>query len=139
VHGLNSRARCDVVRELVLHERACVICLVETKVDVLITSMVYDLMGTYFDYLSLPAMGASGGILVGWSCQLWARSRTIYLCFSASVVLQTVDGATPSWSMCTIYGPINEASKPDFLTELRDVNNDYGGELLLLGDFNMIY
>jgi exonuclease III len=64
VRGLNSRARRDVVREFLLQECSTVACLVETKVNVLSTSMVYDLMGTGFDYLCLPCVGASGGIVV---------------------------------------------------------------------------
>jgi exonuclease III len=35
VRGLNSRARCDVVRELVTSERPSIMCLQETKLDVI--------------------------------------------------------------------------------------------------------
>jgi exonuclease III len=66
VRGLNSRACRDVVREFLLQERASVACLTETKIVVLRITMVYDLMGTGFDYVCLPAQGASGGIILGW-------------------------------------------------------------------------
>lgn len=61
VRGLNLRACRDVVRKFVLQERASVICLVETKIDVLSLSMASDLMGTGFDYVCLLASGASEG------------------------------------------------------------------------------
>lgn len=87
VRGLNSRARCDVVREFLLQERASVACLVETKVDVLQNNMVYDLMGTNFDYLCLPANGASDGIIVGWSRDEWTVSTQTCRSFSATIQL----------------------------------------------------
>ena len=46
VRGLNSRARRDVVREFMSQEHVSVVCLVETKIDVLRPLMVSDLMGT---------------------------------------------------------------------------------------------
>jgi hypothetical protein len=61
VHGLNSQARRDVVRELLLKECVSVACLVETKIYVMLPTLAYDLMGTSFDYVFLPANGASGG------------------------------------------------------------------------------
>ena len=46
VHGLNSQARRDVVHQFFDQERVSVVCLVETKIDVLRPLMVSDLMGT---------------------------------------------------------------------------------------------
>ena len=63
VCGLNMRARRAVVREFLLQERVSVLCLVETKIDVLSSAMANELMGMSFDYVCLPAMGASGEML----------------------------------------------------------------------------
>ena len=46
VRGLNSQARRDVVRQFFVQERLSIVCLVETKIDVLRPLMVSDLMGT---------------------------------------------------------------------------------------------
>jgi exonuclease III len=61
VRGLKMRARRAVVREFLLQERVCLLCLLETKIDVLPSAMASELMGNSFDYVCLPAAGASGG------------------------------------------------------------------------------
>jgi hypothetical protein len=122
-----------------LQECASVACLVETKVDVLQINMVYDLMGTNFDYLCLPATGASGGIIVGWSRDEWTVSTQTCRSFSATIQLQSADGTVPPWSLCAVYGPVDDSLKPDFLSELRDVHTTCPGALLFCGDFNLIY
>ena len=90
VRGLNSRAHRDVVREFLQQQRVSVVCLVETKVDVLLSGMATDLMGTTFDYLCLPAVGASGGIIVGWCRSMWSVSSHATRRFSLSIQLQSV-------------------------------------------------
>lgn len=64
VRGLNARARRDVVRTFVDQERVSVICLQETKLDVIDDRMVCDLLGRSFGYHYLPAHNTCGGILV---------------------------------------------------------------------------
>jgi len=64
VRGLNMRARRAVVCEFLLQERVSMLCLVETKVDVMSQSFAADLMGSEFDYLYLPSVGPSTGVIV---------------------------------------------------------------------------
>lgn len=71
MHGLNMRACRVVIHEFLIQERVFALCLVETKLDVLSPSMATDLMGARFDYVCLPFMGASGGIVVAWSHDEW--------------------------------------------------------------------
>lgn len=75
VRGLNMRARRAVVREFLLQERVSLLCLVETKINVLSASMAAELMGTMFDYVCLPASGASWGIILGWCRDTWCFYR----------------------------------------------------------------
>lgn len=58
------RARREVVCEFWSQERASVLCLVETKIDVMSLAMANELMGSSFDYVLLPSDGASGEIVV---------------------------------------------------------------------------
>jgi len=87
VRGLNSRARRDVVREFVAQESATVACLVETKTAVMSAAMANDLMGMALDYVCLPAVGASGVLLLRGELMLGLspvvsvvpfRSRSVY-------------------------------------------------------------
>lgn len=71
VRRMNMRARRSVIREFLIQERATVLCLVETKVDVLTTAMVNELMGVAFDYVCLPFVGTSGGVIVAWNRDEW--------------------------------------------------------------------
>jgi hypothetical protein len=45
VRGLNMRARRAVVHEFLLQERVSLLCLLETKIDVLPSAMASELMG----------------------------------------------------------------------------------------------
>jgi exonuclease III len=62
--GLNSRARRDVVAGLVTHERASMVCLQETKFNVIDDRMTANMIGLTFDYVFVPALDTCGGILV---------------------------------------------------------------------------
>ena len=133
------RARRSVVREFLLQERVTVLCLVETKLDVLTASMASELMGLAFDYVLLPSIGASGGIIVAWDRAEWVVSA--HACRSYSVTLEIAHISSPasSWTLSCVYGPVLEDLKPAFVTELRDVCTQYTGPLLVCGDFNQIY
>ena len=139
VRGLNSRARRDVVRSFLLQERVFVACLVETKVDVMDRVMLLDLMGAGFDYFVLPAVGASGGIIVAWSCGDWSVARHSIRNFTLTINIHAVDGSSQPWSLCAVYGPVDDNLEPDFLAEIREVGADFPSPLLFSADFNMIY
>jgi exonuclease III len=49
-HGLNANGRRDVVRDLVASERPSIVCLQETKHDVLNDFDIMQLLGRGFDY-----------------------------------------------------------------------------------------
>ena len=67
VRGLNGRARRNVVREFLVQERATLVCIQETKISVMCNSIANETLGTAFDYDYVPAIGVSGGILLGWN------------------------------------------------------------------------
>jgi exonuclease III len=71
VRGLNSRASRVCVRDVVVLEAVSVVCLQETKVQLFSDVMISELLGADFDYLILPSVGASGGILVAWRKDVW--------------------------------------------------------------------
>lgn len=85
------RAHREVVREFLSQERASVACLVETKLDVLSQAMANDLMGImYFDYVLLPSVGASGGVVVAWRRDVWTATCRVPRQFSVLVTLLPV-------------------------------------------------
>jgi hypothetical protein len=90
VRGLNSRARHDVVWELVSSERPLAACLQETKLHVIDDYGVMQLVGAGFDYSYLPSSGTCGGIPVAWKAACWAVSNTIHSCYSMSIKINHV-------------------------------------------------
>lgn len=46
---------------------------------------------------------------------------------------------SPSWLLATVYGPVDDRLKPEFLDELREIAADAAGPMLICGDFNQIY
>ena len=65
VRGLNARARRDAVRTLVDDIRPSIMCLQETKLDVIPHTMVLSMLGIAFsEFAYLPASETRGGILI---------------------------------------------------------------------------
>ena len=65
VRGLNAQARRDNVRTLVDDIRPSIVCLQETKLDVIPTSLILSMLGRAFpEYAYLPASSTRGGILI---------------------------------------------------------------------------
>ena len=70
VRGLNGRARRNVVREFLVQHRASVVCLQETKLSAVCNVLANEILGSMFDYVFVPAVNVSGGILLGWHKEL---------------------------------------------------------------------
>ena len=85
VRGLNSRARRNVVRELVAQENISLLSLQETKLDCCSENVFREICGVGFDFLSLPAMNTRGGILLAWQCNIWSVSNPILKQYSLTV------------------------------------------------------
>jgi exonuclease III len=65
VRGLNGTARQDVVRNLVISSKINVVCLQETKMEDISRINVIQMLGRDFsNFIFLPLVGASGGILL---------------------------------------------------------------------------
>jgi exonuclease III len=71
VRGLNGAGKQAVVRSLVASSRNDVVCLQETKIEVFSRISILQLLGPEFsNYVYLPSVGVSGGILVAWRDRL---------------------------------------------------------------------
>jgi exonuclease III len=67
VRGLNSSSQQDDVRTLVEASRADIVCLQETKMTAVPRGALLSMLGSDFSsHVELPAVGASGGIIVAW-------------------------------------------------------------------------
>lgn len=111
------------------------LCIQETKVAKFDVSMIYDIMGTDFEYFYLPADGVSGGVLVAWRRDVWIGTAPCARCFSVTVRLAD---ANP-WCLSSVYGPTMQVDKEPFLLELVEISDVVQDAWLVCGNFNMIY
>ena len=96
VRGLNSRARCDDTRLLVEDCRASIVCLQETKLDVVTNAFMLRLLGVQFtDFAYLPASDTRGGILIATRQGAASISDVHVGCFSLTVRVQTPGDEDP--------------------------------------------
>jgi len=137
VRGLNSKARQDTVRTLVNSGRFEVVCLQETKMAGISRGCILSLLGSEFSHwIELPAVGASGGILVAWRHELGPATAFRSDTFSLSV--QFSPASSQAWWLTCVYGPQGDDNKILFIQEIRTVRAACPGPWLLLGDFNLI-
>jgi hypothetical protein len=118
VLGLNGSARQDVVRTLVDSARVDVVCLQETKMVDVSRFLLLRMLGPAFDnFVFLPSVGASGGILVAWknSIGVCAGSRVDeHSVFHSSTsspwwltcVYVVRKGTMRRFSFCNLLGPV---------------------------------
>jgi mannosylglycoprotein endo-beta-mannosidase len=110
VRGLNSTGRQDAVRSLVESTKADIVCIQETKMENISRRVVLAALGSKFNqYVFVPSIGASGGILVAWKHDLGPAGSTRIDAHSASVQFQPT-GREPWWLTC-VYGPQGSVEK----------------------------
>jgi hypothetical protein len=122
-------------------EKVSLLCIHETKLNVISTFDIMQLAGNGFDYVFLPAVETRGGILVALKASVWLVSHHSIRRFSISIRVKRSmgGGGGLEWWLSTIYGPSTDVGNPDFLDELHDLRQVRTGPWLLCGDFNMIY
>jgi hypothetical protein len=138
MHGLNMRAHRAVICEFLLQERIFTLYLVETNIDVLSPSLATDLMGAGFDYVCLPSMGASGRIMVAWSCDVWVVTDRTCRSFSVMVSIAPTSSPSVAWMFSSVYGLVLEELKSTFLDEIHEVHTQASGPFLICSNFNQI-
>jgi exonuclease III len=138
VRGLNSRAKRDSVKSVVVSLKPAVVCLQETKLDSVSDFNILSILGSGFsNFVFNPAHGSRGGILVAWCDGSFVSATSVIKNNSVSVQLQSADG--PLWWFTRVYGPHQDSLKSAFLQELRDIRNTCVGPWIVAGDFNQIY
>jgi exonuclease III len=138
VRGLNAPNRRTAVKSVIDTMDASIVCLQETKLEIIYSSTVLETLGSEFDdYVYLPAIGTRGGILLAWKS--WAVTITDpeFTAHTISAKVSTSSG-TPWW-LTVVYGPQDNNDKIAFLQEICDVRVECPGPWLLCGDFNLIY
>lgn len=139
VRGLNSRARRDAVRDIVCDSHASIVCLQETKLQLVDDSIIREMLGPCFtaNYFVLPASGTRGGMILAASDRFFVLSNCQATPGTISASVSMLNDRI-AWTITCVYGPQGESEKVAFIEELRALSATTGRQWLLLGDFNLI-
>ncbi|WVZ96688.1 hypothetical protein U9M48_042292 [Paspalum notatum var. saurae] len=139
VRGLNEGARQDCVQEVVSHTGSTIVCLQETKLQVINTRVAARTLGAKFlnNMAVLPATDTRGGILLAASEDYFTLSQISTTTYTVSALV-TMKSDNSNWWITGVYGPQSDSDKLLFLQELKDLANQQRERWLILGDFNLI-
>jgi exonuclease III len=139
VRCLNAAACCLAVHETITATPYQLLCLQETKLQMIDQSLA-AFLGAYKlnRFAFKPVAGTKGGILL-----LWNDSEVELLniregCFSISAKV-TLRSTLACFTITGVYGPSRRAEKIAFLNHLRNLTPENTEKWLVLGDFNAIY
>ena len=137
--GLNDKVRRAAVRDLVRDTHATIVCLQETKLDMVDNAIISETLGPNFtaNYAVLPATGTRGGMILAVSDSYFSLSNLhVTAATLSATVTMLSEGA--SWTITCVYGPQGEPEKLEFIEELRGLKTMALDAWLIVGDFNLI-
>lgn len=128
------------MNELVKDTRSTIVCLQETKLQLVDQNVVNRSLGPKFanSYAVLLAEQTRGGILLAVNEDFFDLSD-VHLSTHAITATITMRADSLPWQITVVYGPQGDAAKLQFLQELRDIPPPSHDRWLILGDFNLIY
>jgi exonuclease III len=115
------------VRNLVASMNLDVVCIQESKMSECSRRVILSFVSIEFDsnFICLPAVGASGGIILAWRSRIGAVLSSRIDSHSASVQFSSTTGE-PWWLTC-VYGPQGNDVKIAFMQEIRDIRSQCAG------------
>lgn len=114
----NNPVKRSAVREFVQAAKVNLVCLQETKLEVLDQFVILQCLGPSFDGFDyLPACETRGGILLAWDRSVMEVDSIVHDTNSLSGLVHNKDGI--NWWITVVYGPQGDELKTEFLEELR--------------------
>lgn len=137
VRGLNAVKKWDSVKNKVLQANCEIICLQETKIQNLDLAFLRKIFPPCFDdFLYVPSVGASGGVLTAWNSQLFSGTLRIISGFGIGVEFSSKFDDS-SWTLVNIYGPCTPEGKREFIDWLKHIEIPINEDWIFMGDFNL--
>ena len=131
--------RRDAVRALASAARVAILCLQETKLDLIDRALATDIAGPERqDFIFLPALGTRGGVAIFWDAAIVSLTAASVRQFSITATVTSLATGT-AFLLTSVYGPSTDDLKQQFLDEMIACKPPIGTPWLILGDFNMIY
>lgn len=138
VRGLGCVNKGNVVRNTIKNSR-CDLCLLqEMKCNSINYSIITKFLPSFFnqDVAFNLAQNSAGGVLIAWKhsftmLKSWSTKHTVTV-----VLRQNNSGQVIAVS--NVYGPSDDALKPQFILELRSLASLISTPWLIVGDFNLV-
>lgn len=87
--------------------------------------------------LTLPSMGASGGILIAWNSGLFNGTKIFSNNFAVTMIFSSRHDNS-SWTLTCVYAPCTPEGRTLFLNWFQEITMPIENNWLILGDFNLI-
>uniref|UniRef100_A0A452Y556 Endonuclease/exonuclease/phosphatase domain-containing protein n=2 Tax=Aegilops tauschii subsp. strangulata TaxID=200361 RepID=A0A452Y556_AEGTS len=139
VRGLNTPARRSVVCDTASAHRLDILCLQETKIEIWSPVIAREIGGGRLDDCAvLPTIGTRGGIAIFWNSGNVSVQTHAIGQFSITARVSLIGSQSSFW-LTTVYGPVDEVRKDEFLAEIARAAPQPGEAWLINNDFNIIY
>jgi hypothetical protein len=137
VRGLNEGNKRMRVRRLLSQWKVDIVCLQETKLEMITTSLVQSLWRCpYAEWCFVPSIGASGGILLMWHRRVVSKVDVCVGTFVAASLFRNVEEGL-EWAFARVYGPNRNMHRRRLWKELAGVLSLWDVPWCIRGDFNV--
>jgi len=139
VRGLGGAEKRKEVKELVRAKQPFVLCLQETKRQLIDDVLCASIWGSSsFTYSFCPSVGASGGLLTVWDTSevdVWASFRGDHFLWIYGRFINSND----ELCLCNVYAPCDQRAKQFLWTSLATRVHSLGSaRVCICGDFNSV-
>jgi hypothetical protein len=125
------------LHDIIIDHKIDIIAVQETKKQKFSNRLVKSISTIVDVWIELPAIGLSGGILLGLESSKFSIEQQQIGQFSISVLLRNrIDSVL--WCFTVVYGPVNNDLKTQFWEELSQIGNNCPYPWLICGDFNSL-
>ena len=138
VRGLNARAKRRRVSNSLRMWKGDVVCLQETKLEIVDPVVVRSLWGSPFvDWAYQASEGASGGIVLLWDKRAVEKIDSVSGEYSLSCKFRNV-GDNVEWVFLGVYGPNSDAARGILWDELAGIGSWWSLPWCIGRDFNVV-
>jgi exonuclease III len=123
VRGLNELEKRTKIRGLLREWKADIVCLQETKMEVISREVVHSVWGcVHVDWVNLGSRGTSGGILLMWDRRVVEKIEEYVRQYVVAYVFRSVT-ANFNWGFAGVYGPNHDGERRGLWDELVGLRN----------------
>jgi hypothetical protein len=137
VRGLNEGKKRMRVRRLLSQWKVDIVCLQETKLDLITPDLVQSIWSCpYVEWSYVASNGASGGILLMWDRRAVSKMEVCHGNYVVACSFRNVDDGM-EWAFAGVYGPNRDAARRMMWEELAGLLCLWELPWCIGGDFNV--